>query len=103
MHRSVRALPLDKSLVLATNRKHALRVGGEGSTHDVLAMPRVALLGVGVVDRGVAVDVDEAPVIARNNELAIWGNLHLVDVSAILTGRVHTLHIPAKLARSGSP
>ena len=103
MHCSVRTLPLDKSLVLTTNRKHALRVGAEGSAHDVLTMSRVALLGVGVVDRRVAVDVDEAPVITRDNELIIRGDLHLVDVSAILARRVYTLYIPAELARSGSP
>lgn len=55
---SVCALPLDESLVLATDGEHALRIRCKGSTHDVLAMTRVALRGMAVVDGRVAEDID---------------------------------------------
>ena len=74
---------MNEALVLTTDREHALRVRGESGAHNVLAMASVALSGVSVVECGVAIDIDETPVIARNEELVVGADLHLVDVGAI--------------------
>ena len=86
---------MDKSLVLAADREHAGGVGGESCAHNVLTMSRVALGGVRIVNSRVTEHVYETPIVARYNKLAIWANLHLVDVSAIFSGGVHTLNIPS--------
>ena len=97
------SLPLDEGLVLSTDREHALAVGGEGGTDDVLAVAGVAVGCVGVVNARVVVDVDEAPVVARDDELLVGAHLHLVNVSAILARRVGTLHVPTELDGAGGP
>ena len=79
------SLPLDERFVLASNGKHALGVGSEGSADHVLTVSRVARLCVRVIDRREAVDVDQAPVVARDEQLLVGARLNLVNVRAILT------------------
>ena len=76
---------MDESLVLTTDREHAGRVWGESCAHNVLTMSRVALRGMRVVNSWVTERVYETPIVARDNELAIWADLHLVDVCAIFS------------------
>jgi len=82
---------------LTANSEHALRVGGEGCANDVLTMSRVALGRVSIVDCRVAESINETPVVAGDDELAIWADLDLINVGAILARWVHTLDVPAKL------
>ena len=59
-------LPLDESLVLATNGEEAIAFGSESSTYDVLTMTSVAGRCMAVIDDGVVPHVDQAPIIAGN-------------------------------------
>ena len=45
----------------------------------------------------VAESINETPVIARDNKLAIRADLDLINVGAILARWVNTLDVPAKL------
>ena len=97
------SLPLDERFVLASNGKHALGIGSEGSADNVLTVSRVARLCVRVIDRRVAIDVNQTPIVARDEELLVRARLNLVNVRAILTRWVHTVHGPAKLDGRGGP
>ena len=94
---------MNESLVLASDGEHALRVRGKGSTHNVLAMTSVALWSMRVVNDRVAEDINETPIIAGDNQLAIRAHLHLVHVSTILSRRMHALNVPAELDSRGRP
>lgn len=69
----------------------------------MLTMAGVAVGCGRVVNARVVVDVDEAPVIARGNELLVGAHLHLVHVGTILARGVGALHIPAKFDGTSGP
>ena len=91
------AAPLDQGLVLAADREHAGRVRREGRADDMLAVTSVAVRFVRVVKNGVVENIDQAPVIARDQEGAIGAELDLVNVSAVFARGMHSLHVPTQL------
>ena len=79
------SLPLDERLVLSSDGEHALRVWREGSAHNMLAMTRVAVWRMSVVNGRVVVNIDETPVIARYEERPVGARLNLVNMRTIFT------------------
>ena len=88
------SLPLDKSLVLATDGEETRTVGSEGSTDDMLTMTAVGFRFCRVVNARVVVHINKAPIVTRDYNGAIRRTLDLVNVSAIFAGGVNTLDVP---------
>ena len=88
---------------MASDGKHGLGVGCECRADDVLTVTRVAVRRVGVIDDWEVPDVDETPIVARDEQGLVRARHYLVNMRAVLARRVHTVDRPAELDRGGRP